>query len=117
MRIVDSANGSTSTSQIFTIPAALNNDLIHIAKQDTFRSFIYDRGVENKLAVNGGSFDNNNGISIGGRLSPALGTPVKNGDLYITGNIYEIIVYDRYLTVSETKKIERYLKAKYNFTI
>ncbi len=43
-----------------------------------------------------------------------IGSRSDNANLYFVGDIAEILVYDRILTVSERKKVEAYLNAKYN---
>ena len=43
-----------------------------------------------------------------------IGSRSDNKDLFFVGDIAEILVYDRILTVSERKKVEAYLNAKYN---
>lgn len=57
------------------------------------------------------------GFIIGGYNSGGNGSPIPNNSAAMKGNIYEILVYNSYLSNSDRQKVENYLSTKWGIAI
>jgi hypothetical protein len=117
MRLEYYINSSTSVSQILTLTNVATNKLaITSAQNDGTQTLIRYTDITSQI-IQQQAISSGGAIYTGSGRGLTIGNRNNSTQLPFIGDIYEILVYDRVLTHTEILRIERSLKAKYNFIL